>query len=71
MTDANLADGEIGRTKDGACDMLHKPEHIVDLDIGAIVDARVRPGAAGDVKETDVRTVIGDANASCRRLENL
>lgn len=112
-------DAKIGRTKDGACDMVHKPEHIVDLDSGAIVDAQVRPGDAGDAKDlservmgavemiehlhgqaheegsshvktittdkgfheptelaiiqqqTGVRTVIGDANAARRKLENL
>jgi transposase len=50
-------DAKIGRTKDGACDMVHKPEHIVDLDSGAIVDALVRPGDAGDTKEFSKRVV--------------
>lgn len=39
---------KIGRTKDGACDMIYKPEHVVDLESGAIVSAQVRPGDAAD-----------------------
>jgi transposase len=39
---------KIGRTKDGAADMIYKPEHVVDLESGAIVLAQVRPGDAGD-----------------------
>ena len=34
----------IGRTKDGATDMIYKPEAVVDLDTGAIVQADVHPG---------------------------
>jgi transposase len=114
-------DAKIGRTKDGACDMVHKPEHFVDLESGAIVSAEVRPGDAGDTAglstrvieavetledlhgagpseqerevrvqsltgdkgfhdavelaiiqhETGVRTVIGDPNASRRRVDRL
>lgn len=44
-------DAKIGRTKGGACDMVHKPEHGVDLDSGAIVAAEVRPGDAGDTRD--------------------
>ena len=39
---------KIGRTKDGACDMIYKPEHVVDLESGAIVTAQVRAGDAAD-----------------------
>lgn len=45
---AHDEDARIGRTKDGACDMVYKPEIIVDLDTGAIVAAEVRPGDAHD-----------------------
>jgi transposase len=41
-------DAKIGRTKDGATDMIYKPEHIVDLDTGAIVDADILLGDRGD-----------------------
>jgi transposase len=41
-------DAKVGRTKDGACDMIYQPEHVTDLESGAIVTAEVRPGDAGD-----------------------
>lgn len=39
---------KVGRTKHGACDMVYKPEHISDLESGAIIHAEVRPGDAAD-----------------------
>lgn len=59
-------DAKIGRTKDGACDMVHKPEHIVDLESGAIIAAEVRPGDAGDTAELSGR-VLG----AVERVEEL
>ena len=41
-------DAKVGKTKDGACDMIYKPEHITDLESGAIVRAEVRLGDEGD-----------------------
>ena len=41
-------EAKVGRTKDGACDMIYKPEHVTDLESGAIVRAEVRPGDAAD-----------------------
>jgi transposase len=41
-------EAKVGRTKDGACDMIYKPEHITDLESGAIVRVEVRPGDAAD-----------------------
>jgi transposase len=43
-------DAKVGRTKDGATDMIYKPEHISDLESGAIIRAEVRPGDAGDTE---------------------
>jgi transposase len=37
-------DAKVGRTKRGSTRMIYKPEHVVDLETGAIVDADVRPG---------------------------
>src|SRR5438552_7034413 len=37
-------EAKIGRTKDGATDMVYKPEAVVDLDTGAIVQAQVQLG---------------------------
>jgi transposase len=44
-------DAKIGRTKDGATDMIYKPETVVDLDTGAIVHAQVQLGDEADHKE--------------------
>lgn len=41
-------DARIGRAKDGATDMIYKPEVAVDLDTGAIVQASVNPGDQAD-----------------------
>jgi transposase len=59
-------DAKIGRTKDGACDMVHKPEHIADLESGAIISAEVRPGDAGDA-----RNLCGRVLAAVERIETL
>jgi transposase len=45
-------DAKVGRTKHGATDMIYKPEHVTDLESGAIVDADVRPGNAADNDES-------------------
>lgn len=41
-------EAKVGRTKDGATDMTYKPEHVTDLESGAIVNAEVRAGDAAD-----------------------
>ncbi len=41
-------EAKVGRTKDGATDMTYKPEHVTDLESGAIVRVEVRPGDAAD-----------------------
>ncbi len=43
-------DARVGRTKDGACDMIYKPEHTTDLETGAIVAAEVLPGDHADTR---------------------
>lgn len=48
---------KVGRTKDGACDMVYKPEHLHDLDTGAIIRAEVRAGDAED-SEGDCERVM-------------
>jgi len=50
-------EARIGKTKDGATDMIYKPEHVVDLESGAIVAAEVRPGDAADSAELPARMV--------------
>ena len=44
-------DAKIGRTKQGTTRMIYKPEHVVDLETGAIVDAEVRPGDEHDTAD--------------------
>jgi transposase len=44
-------DAKIGPTKRGSMRMIYKPENIVDLDTGAIVDVDIRPGDEADTHE--------------------
>lgn len=55
-------DAKIGQTKDGATDMIYKPEHAVDLDTGAIIDADILLGDRGDANLLSERI----ANAQVR-----
>jgi transposase len=41
-------DASFGPRKDGAWDMLHKVENVVDLDSGAIVSTEIQPATKGD-----------------------
>lgn len=50
-------DAKVGMTKHGACDMIYKPEHITDLDTGAIVAAEVRLGDQGDTVDLAERVL--------------
>ena len=50
-------DAKIGRTKDGATDMIYKPETVVDLATGAVVQADVHPGDQADHKEVATRVL--------------
>jgi transposase len=50
-------DAKIGRTKRGATRMIYKPEHVVDLETGAIVDADVRPGDDESVAQDRLRDI--------------
>ena len=51
----------VGKTKDGATDMIYRPEHITDLESGAIIRAEVRPGNAADPTDLTERvmTAVG------------
>ena len=46
---------KVGRTKDGACDMIYKPEHATDLESGAIVQVEVLEGDHADTKALSER----------------
>ena len=50
-------DAKIGRTKDGATDMVYLPEHTVDLETGAIVQAQVLLGDHRDSENLSARVI--------------
>jgi len=50
-------DAKVGRRKDGAFDMIHKAEHTVDLESGAVIGAVVLPGDQGDAEGFGERMV--------------
>lgn len=53
----NDPDAKVAQAKDGATDMLYKPEHIVDLDTGAILSAEVRQADQADTQGLAERVV--------------
>jgi transposase len=55
-------DAKIGQTKAGATDMIYKPEHTVDLDTGAIVQAEVRLGHETDQKDLGLQVLQAQSN---------
>jgi transposase len=48
-------EAKVGRTKDGACDMIYKPEHVTDLESGAIVQVEVLEGDHPDTRALSER----------------
>jgi transposase len=64
-------DAKIGRTKDGATDMIYKPEAVVDLDTGAIVQAQVHAGDQADHKEMATRVLEAQQNINQAAGEEL
>ena len=50
-------DAKVGMTKHGTCDMIYKPEHVTDLESGAIVAATVRLGDEGDTRDRAARVL--------------
>ena len=55
-------DAKIGQTKAGATDMIYKPEHTVDLDTGAIVQAEVRLGHESDQQDLALHVLQAQSN---------
>lgn len=64
-------DAKIGRTKDGATDMIYKPEAVVDLDTGAILQAQVHAGDQADHKEMATRVLEAQQSINKATGENL
>jgi len=59
-------EAKVSKNKHGATDMLYKPEHVTDLESGAIVRAEVRPGDAGDTQGLTDRML--EASATLGRV---
>ena len=53
-------EAKVGKTKRGATRMVYKPDHVVDLDTGAIVDVEVQPGDAHDTKALADRVLMAE-----------
>lgn len=57
-------DAKVGRTKRGTTRMIYKPEHVVDLETGAIVDADVRPGDEHDTDDVTQRVLAAEVRVN-------
>jgi len=62
-------DAKVAKAKDGATDMLYKPENIVDLDTGAILGAEVRRADQGDTEGLAERVISAAALVEAIREE--
>lgn len=60
-------DAKIGPKKDGATDMIYKPELVVDLDTGAVIDAKVNLGDEADHQDLAAKVLEAQQtmNAAC------
>ena len=63
------ADGDacIAKLKDGRTRLAHKPEHVVDLDSGAIVSAKIHPADAGDT--TTIHKTLKDTRIKLKAVK--
>jgi transposase len=59
-------DARIAKLKDGRTRLAHKPEHVVDIDSGAIVSAKIHPADAGDT--TTIHTTLKDARSKLKKV---
>ncbi len=64
-------EAKIGPKKDGATDMLYKPQTVVDLDTGAIVAAEVLPGDQADHQEAATAILEAQQNINRARSQDL
>jgi hypothetical protein len=62
-------EAKIGPKKDGATDMIHKAEVVVDLDTGAVVEAEVLPGDQADHREVSTRLLLAQQTINAARQE--
>jgi transposase len=63
-------DAKIGPKKDGATDMIYKPQAVVDLDTGAIVGAEVLPGNQADHQEAATAILEAQQNINAARSQD-
>ncbi len=63
-------DAKIGPKKDGATDMIHKPETVIDLDTGTITGAEVLPGDHADGKGASTRILEAQQGINQARGES-
>jgi len=63
----NDPDAKVAQAKDGATDMLYKPENIVDLDTGVILSAEVRRADEGDTEGLSERACMAAARVEAMR----
>jgi transposase len=64
-------DAKIGPKKDGATDMIYKPQTVVDLDTGAIVSAQMLPGDQADNQEVATAILEAQQNINAARGQDL
>lgn len=64
-------DAKIGPKKDGATDMIYKPQTVVDLDTGAIVGTEVLPGDQADHHAAATSILEAQQNINAARGEDL
>ena len=63
-------DARIGPKKDGATDMVHKPEIVADLDTGAITNAQVLSGDHADAQDASTRILEAQRTINQARGED-
>ena len=59
-------DAKVGPTKHGGTRMIYKPEHLVDMETGAILDVTVLPGDRGDSTEVTDRMLDAEMRAAAK-----
>jgi len=62
-------DARIGPKKDGATDMIYKPEVVADLETGVLVDAQVLPGDQADHQDVSTRLLEAQQTLNAARGE--
>lgn len=63
-------DAKVGPKKDGATDMIYKPQTVVDLDTGAVVGAEILPGDQADHQEVAAAIFEAQQNINVARGED-